>query len=70
MTIHSVQLMYVGYLLRVMSWYLIVLDHFYTEYSQSLNTLERKEVLWDRKKRKRKNLAMAHCFDGTILFEE
>lgn len=43
----------VGYLLRVMSWYLIVLYNFYTKYPWSLNTLECKEVLWDRKKRKK-----------------
>lgn len=36
-----------------MNWYLIVLYHFCTKYSQRLNTLESKEVLWDRKERKK-----------------
>lgn len=31
----------------------IVLYHFYTKYFQCLNTLESKEVLWDRRKRKK-----------------
>lgn len=59
----------VGYLLRVMSWYLIVLDHFYTKYSQSLNTLECKEVLWDRKKRKKiRKLTLLWPTVSTALF--
>lgn len=45
----------VGYLLRVMNRYLIVLCHFYTKCSQHLNTLESKEVLWDGQKEERKN---------------
>lgn len=59
----------VGYSLRVVNWYLIVLYHFYTKYSQRLNTLESKEVLWDTKKRKKiKKLILPWLTVLTALF--